>query len=252
MTAEASCHGDTAPSTPRRRRPAATHAPTASTASANTLGWLGSGPLSGSSCTSNAVNTERTISALHMNARSQPRTVDAGRASRVAIGRCPRGEGDLADDAGQGVERRRPKTRDELAGEHRERVTTALGVTRFRMRSRDEVERSVPQYGPGESQDRRAVGKRVVDPPHQRRSTVGERPDQVHAPQRPASIESLVEQAGDLDAQAFGVEGLRRDHLADMGVEIHRHRPPDRRRGRPVQAPGQLRRGREPPRHPGA
>ena len=83
VTADASCHGDTAPSTPSRRRAAAAHAPTTSTASANTLGWPGSGPVSGSSCTSNAVNTERTTSALRVNARSQPRTVDAGRPSRV-------------------------------------------------------------------------------------------------------------------------------------------------------------------------
>src|SRR3954447_4696879 len=89
VTADASCHGDTAPSTPSRRRAAAAQPPTTSTASANTLGWLGSGPVSGSNCTSNAVNAERTTSALRVNARSQPRTVDAGRASRVAIGRCP-------------------------------------------------------------------------------------------------------------------------------------------------------------------
>jgi hypothetical protein len=89
VTADASCHGDTAPSTPSRRRAAAAQPPTTSTASANPLGWLGSGPVSGSSCTSNAVNAERTTSALRVNARSQPRTVDTGRASRVAIGRCP-------------------------------------------------------------------------------------------------------------------------------------------------------------------
>ena len=37
MTAEANCHGDTAPTTPSRRRAAATTAPTASTASANVV-----------------------------------------------------------------------------------------------------------------------------------------------------------------------------------------------------------------------
>jgi len=87
MTAAASCHGDTAPTTPSRRRAAAAHTPTTSTASANTPGRAGSGPVNGSSCTSSAVNTARTRSALRANARSQPRTVEAGRCNCTAIGR---------------------------------------------------------------------------------------------------------------------------------------------------------------------
>ena len=87
--AAASCHGDTAPTTPSRRWAAAAHAPITSTASANGLGRAGSGPVTGSSCTSNAVNIARTASALPANARNQPRTVEAGLHSVAAIGRCP-------------------------------------------------------------------------------------------------------------------------------------------------------------------
>ena len=89
MTAEASCHGDTAPTIPSRRRAAATTAPTISTASANTdpAGWTG--PCSGSISTRSPTRIDRAGSAFRLNARSQPRTVDAGRSSRAAIGRCP-------------------------------------------------------------------------------------------------------------------------------------------------------------------
>ena len=54
LTAAASCHGDTRPAAPSRRRAAAAPAPITSTASANTLGWLAAGRISGPARTSNA------------------------------------------------------------------------------------------------------------------------------------------------------------------------------------------------------
>ena len=72
MTAEASCHGDTAPTTPEPatgRRHA--RADRLDRISEHRPGRRGSGPCSGSSCTSNAVNTDRTVSALPAE-RAQP------------------------------------------------------------------------------------------------------------------------------------------------------------------------------------
>ena len=87
MTAAASCHGDTAPTTPRRRRAAAAHAPTTSTASATTLGWTGSGAVNGSSCTSSAVNA-------HGPSRRCGRTHAASHAPSTPAAPAPRRSAD--------------------------------------------------------------------------------------------------------------------------------------------------------------
>ncbi|EMF56394.1 hypothetical protein SBD_2145 [Streptomyces bottropensis ATCC 25435] len=89
LAAEASCHGDTSP-TSAQRETAAFHAPTtAATASANRLadaaGGMGSGPVS----TSSTVKYTRTCSACCSNRRSQPRTVSTGRPNRAAIVLAP-------------------------------------------------------------------------------------------------------------------------------------------------------------------
>src|SRR3954454_5494324 len=89
VNAEASCHADTAPTTPSRRRAAAATTPTASTASAKVVPVGQAVPCNGSSWASTDVSTDRTLSALRVNARSQPRTVVADRPNRTAIGRCP-------------------------------------------------------------------------------------------------------------------------------------------------------------------
>ncbi len=89
MSAEACCHADTAPITPNRRRAAIAHAPITSTASANTDPAGSNAAARQSSSTSSPVHSARTASAFPAKARSQPRTVDAGRPSRAAIGRCP-------------------------------------------------------------------------------------------------------------------------------------------------------------------
>ena len=88
VTAAASCHRATVP-TPGTMAAAAAAAATAATASA---AGDPAGPGSGGSVTSaaaSAVNTDRTRSARRVKARSQPRTVEAGRPSRPAITRCP-------------------------------------------------------------------------------------------------------------------------------------------------------------------
>src|SRR3954454_25380036 len=94
VNAEASCHADTAPTTPSRRRAAAATTPTASTASAKVVPVGQAVPCNGSSWASPDVSTDRTLSALRVNARSHPRTVVADRPNRTAIGRpTPPGEG---------------------------------------------------------------------------------------------------------------------------------------------------------------
>ena len=88
VTAAASCHRATVP-TPGTMAAAAAAAATAATASA---AGDPAGAGSGGSVTrlaASAVNTDRTRSARRVKARSQPRTVEAGRPSRPAITRCP-------------------------------------------------------------------------------------------------------------------------------------------------------------------
>jgi len=88
VTAAASCHRATVP-TPGTARAAAAAAATAATASPS---GDPAGAGSGGSVTrpaASAVNTDRTCSARAVNARSQTRTVEAGRPSRSAITRCP-------------------------------------------------------------------------------------------------------------------------------------------------------------------
>src|SRR5208283_5657229 len=88
VTAAASCHRATAP-TPGIRAAATAAAATAATASATAVP---AGAGSGGSVTrlaASAVNTCRTCSARAENARSQPRTVEAGRPSRPTTARCP-------------------------------------------------------------------------------------------------------------------------------------------------------------------
>jgi hypothetical protein len=129
VTAQASCHGDTTPTTPRRRRAAAAQPPITSTASANTLEWLANAPASGSSCTSNPVNATRTRSALPANARNQPRTVDTGRPNRAAIGRCPQPPAFIRTAA--------PITSTPSARRSRHETTSSTCVTRqLRQRAR--------------------------------------------------------------------------------------------------------------------
>src|SRR3954466_7621077 len=90
VNAEASCHADTAPTTPSRRRAAAATTPTASTASAKVVPVGQAVPCNGSSWASTDVSTDRTLSALRVNARSQPRTVVADRPNRTRAGGPPR------------------------------------------------------------------------------------------------------------------------------------------------------------------
>jgi hypothetical protein len=105
VTAATTCHGDTAPMTPSRRRAAAAHAPTTSTASPTTLERTGSGPVNGSNCTNSTVKTDRAVSALRANARSQPRTVESGAAAAhphhgpTGVGHAPTGPGHPRTDS---------------------------------------------------------------------------------------------------------------------------------------------------------
>ena len=86
LTELASSPGDTLPSRPAQRRPAAAAAAaTAATASAAADPAGGSGGGSASSAHNHTVNTPRTSPAREVNRASQSRTVDAGLPSPAAI-----------------------------------------------------------------------------------------------------------------------------------------------------------------------